>query len=46
MVSIRKMLETSDCNKEDLTQEAKRIKEFAKDDVERILVDEGIEILS
>ena len=45
-VSIRKMLEMSDSNKEKLTQEAKRIKEFVKVEVERILVNKGIEIIS
>lgn len=33
-------------DKEPLTQKAKQIKEFAKVDVERILVDKGIEIIS
>ena len=40
------MLGMSNSNKEKLTQAAKRIKEFAEVDVERILVDKGIEILS
>ena len=44
-VSIRKMPRMSDSNKEKLTQEAKRIKVFVKVDVERILVNKGIEIL-
>ena len=46
MVSIREMPGMSDNNKEKLTQEAKRIKEFVKVDVERILVGKGIDIVS
>ena len=36
----------SNSNKETLTQAAKRIKEFAEVDVERILVNKGIKIIS
>lgn len=44
--SIRIWSGMSDNNKEKLTQEAKRIKEFVKVDVERILVGKGIDIVS
>lgn len=44
--SIRIWPGMSDNDKEKLTQEAKRIKEFVKVDVERILVNKGIELLS
>lgn len=44
--SIRKMPRMNNSDKEPLTQKAKQIKEFAKVDVERILVDKGIEIIS
>lgn len=43
-VSIRKSLEISDEYKDKLIQEAKRIKEFVKVDVEKILVNKGIDI--
>ena len=45
-ISIRKLSEINDDDKDKLTQEAKRIKEFVKVDVERILEDKGIEIIS
>ena len=45
-VSIRKSTEISDDDKDKLTQEDNQIKHFVKKEVERILVNKGIEIVS